>query len=215
MQVNDNLSGSNHKGKDETNNLRNWPKSGSHSTSNCKLSKADREGLVLWTVRFLAAVSKDDLVFKSRQLSPWGRARDSHCSKILLFFLHTWMLTIRKSLLWSTYCPLVLIIYCYKTLTSLQTLAVRVCLSVLRAPQPLLENRSKSLSQFHIQEEAITQASENQETEFPGTMSEATDHTSPGCPVFKCLLSQERSHMKLLISQCKYICEVSLESRGH
>lgn len=58
MQVNDNLSGSNHKGKDETNNLRNWPKSGSHSTSNCKLSKADREGLVLWTVRFLAAVSK-------------------------------------------------------------------------------------------------------------------------------------------------------------
>lgn len=144
MQVNNNLSGSNHKGKDETNNLRNWPKSGSHSTSNCKLSKADREGLVLWTVRFLAAVSKDDLVFKSRQLSPWGRARDSHCSKILFFFfLHIWMLTIRKSLLWSTYCPLVLIIYCYKTLTSLQTLAVRVRLSVLWAPQPLFENRSK------------------------------------------------------------------------
>ena len=215
MQVNDNLSGSNHKGKDKTNNLRNWPKSGSHSTSNCNLSKADPEELVLWTVRFLAATSKDDLMFKTRRLYPRGRARDSHCSKILLFlFLHIWMLTIRKSLLWSTYCPLVLIIYCYKTLTSLQTLAVRVCPSVLRAPQPLFKNRSKSLSQFHIQEEGITQVSEDQETEFPGAMSEATDHTTPGCPGFKCLLSGERSHMKLLISKCKYICVVSLESRG-
>ena len=127
MQVNNKLSGPNHKGKNKTNDLRNWPMSVSHSTSNCELSKADPEELVLWTVRFLAT-SKDDLMFKSRQLSPWGRARDSCCSKILLFlFLHIWMLTIQKSLLWSTYCPLVLTIYCYKTLTLLQTLAVRVC----------------------------------------------------------------------------------------
>lgn len=144
-----------------TNNLRNWPTSGSHTNGNCNWAKQVLRSWLLWIVRSLATTSRDDLMFnKSRQQSPRGKARDKP-------FLQN------SALPASGYLD----VHHLEFITLEQVLSICINYLLLHNPYSAANTCCQS-SAFcttgtlalvpQTQGEEITQVSEDQETEFTG-----------------------------------------------